>query len=148
MKEAAAIHIDISEIRNDLLDSASADTERASRDSNNRMNAGSSSSVRGSIDDRNSSRIDSSSASCSRRASRSGLSNHRFPSLIYALPIAGFVFAVVCLLLSIIAVVLRRSDLALVVVILAAIDVLFMIGNVIAISVWCKKNLNESNPKQ
>lgn len=56
--------------------------------------------------------------------------------------------AIVCMVLSIISLVIRRFDFALVAVILAALVLVLNVGNVIAISIWRKKNLNEPNPKQ
>ena len=120
--------------------------------SNNRMNAGSSSSVRGSYEFCNISRAASPSTRFAddgpKMSSDSGSLNTPFPVLMEALPIAGITMAFVCILLSIIAVVIRRPVLALAVVILAALDVLIMIGNVIAISIWRKENLSEHNSKQ
>lgn len=56
--------------------------------------------------------------------------------------------AIVCMVLSIISLVIRRFDFALAAVILAALFLVLNVGNVIAISIWRKKNLNEPNPKQ
>lgn len=152
MKDAAAKHIDASEILNERFDSASADAARLSSDSCSCLNAGSSSSVRGSNS--------TGSRSCAtspntflaedgpKTSSGSGSTNMPFPLLMDALSFAGFTMAIVCMVLSIISLVIRRFDFALVAVILAALFLVLNVGNVIAISIWRKKNLNEPNPKQ
>lgn len=163
MKDAAAKHMDTSEILNDRRDSASAEAARLSIDDCSRsarlsndscscLNAGSSSSVRGSYESCSISRAASPSTRFvedgPKMSSDSGSLYTPFPALMDALSTAGLTMAIVCMLLSIISLVIRRAESSLVVVILAALVLVLNVGTSIAISLWCKKNLNKPNQKQ